>query len=311
MLNIFLTNCVGPYAVNEYTAKPTEWLNFTKSDVLYIANSSAKNKTYKLPPILIEVQYTANMAFFKRLIDYSLSVEKQYHEEPIVIAIVTHNITNNLLELTSQSNILPFFKTFSCLGWAKKCYLMNSGSISNCLDENELDPLVALGHFLIKQKQSLSEMERKDDKTIQLLYKIAKDIFGDVCEEEESANEKIEDICKQTYNVVNMAKQILIEDVKEEALRKRTVDFLDNGLTAIEELCSKHSTNALSRGKRARSADNQTEDPDWRFVESFRLEQGSKMDWKVCFELGQEKNLFKKYSTSKSLKAAFYRYSKK
>jgi hypothetical protein len=190
-----------------YAARPTEWPNFTKSDVLYVADSSANNETNDLPPILIQVQYTANMSFFKRLIDYSLSVGKQYHAEPIVIAIATHNTTKNLLDLAAQSDIIPFLKTLPCYGWAKNCYLMNANSINGCINENVLDPLVALGHFLIKQKQSLSEMERKDDETIQLLYKIAGDIFGDAYAIEESAAEKIEDVCSQTYDVISMAKQ--------------------------------------------------------------------------------------------------------
>jgi hypothetical protein len=61
-----------------------------------------------------------------------------------------------------------------------------------------------------------------------------------------STTEKIEYVCSQTYNIINTAKQALIEDVKEEALRRRTADFLDDGLTIIEELRCKYNVNALS-----------------------------------------------------------------
>jgi hypothetical protein len=38
VINIIVSKVVGPHAVDEYNVKPTEWLNFTRSDVLYVAN---------------------------------------------------------------------------------------------------------------------------------------------------------------------------------------------------------------------------------------------------------------------------------
>jgi hypothetical protein len=50
------------HAENEYDTKPTEWTNYTRSDVFYCPTNRAKART--LPPVLIEVQYAANGAFF-------------------------------------------------------------------------------------------------------------------------------------------------------------------------------------------------------------------------------------------------------
>lgn len=68
--------CAGEHAENEYGTKPTEWTNFTRSDVVYCPVDPKKSET--LPPVLIEVQYTVNGAFFRRLNEYCLMIRKQY-----------------------------------------------------------------------------------------------------------------------------------------------------------------------------------------------------------------------------------------
>ncbi|KAG1135725.1 hypothetical protein G6F38_012577 [Rhizopus arrhizus] len=136
-------------------------------------------KSNKLPPLLVEVQYTANMAFFRRLMEYSLSVNKHYHALPVVLAICIHNTTSDLMELSTPSSTLPFLVELPCVGWAKSCYLINAGSIAKHLQEIPLNPFIAVGHFLIEQKPSLADMIHRDDKTIIMLYELAKKVFGD------------------------------------------------------------------------------------------------------------------------------------
>ncbi|MBM6383520.1 MAG: hypothetical protein JSY10_05940 [Paenibacillus sp.] len=63
--------------------------------------------------------------------------------------------------------------------------MLNSSSISDQLQLASFNPLVALGHFLIQQKPSLRHIDRNDDETIQLLYTIAQQIFGDGLKENE------------------------------------------------------------------------------------------------------------------------------
>jgi hypothetical protein len=53
---------IGNHAQGKYVSRPTEWPNFMKSDVLYCPMKTVKSN--KLPHLLVEVQYTANMAFF-------------------------------------------------------------------------------------------------------------------------------------------------------------------------------------------------------------------------------------------------------
>ncbi|KAG1323945.1 hypothetical protein G6F63_012790 [Rhizopus arrhizus] len=175
--NIIVTSIIGNHAQGKYVSRPTEWPNFMKSDVLYCPIKTVKAN--KLPPLLVEVQYTANMAFFRRLMEYSLSINKHYHALPVVLAICVHNTTPDLMELSTPSSTLPFLVELPCVGWAKSCYLMNAGSIAKHLQEIPLNPFVAVGHFLIEQKPSLADMIHRDDKTIIMLYELAKKVFGD------------------------------------------------------------------------------------------------------------------------------------
>ncbi|KAI8061371.1 hypothetical protein BDF21DRAFT_138223 [Thamnidium elegans] len=138
-----------------------------------------------MPHIVVKVQYTGNMSFYPRLIDYDLSVMKRYSASPTVLAIIIHNTTTELTNLAVASEKLPFILELPCHGWAESCYLLNSSSISDQLQLASFNPLVALGHFLIQQKPSLRHIDRNDDETIQLLYTIAQQIFGDGLKENE------------------------------------------------------------------------------------------------------------------------------
>lgn len=45
---------------------------------------------------------------------------------------------------------------------------------------------------------------------------------------------------------------------------------------------------------------------DWTFVEQYQQNHGA-LDWKAISEIGKQKDLFSKYGTWKSAKAAYYR----
>ena len=74
---------------------------------------------------------------------------------------------------------------------------MNGGSIAKHLQEIPLDLFVAVGYFLIEQKPSLADMIHRDDKTIIMLYELAKKVFGDQIQVEQGAANCV----KNVYNV--------------------------------------------------------------------------------------------------------------
>ncbi|KAI7894945.1 uncharacterized protein EV154DRAFT_387963, partial [Mucor mucedo] len=198
VINIIVTKVIGEAAKDKYITRPTEWPNHTKSDVLYCPIK--RNEFKDFPPILIEVQHTANMNFYQRLIKYALSVRDQYSVLPIVIAICVYHTSNELLELSSVSDSIPFMKKLPSYGWAKSCLLINKDSILNFEDETPLEPVVALAHFFVEQKTSLLHIKRNDDATVQLLYSIAKRVFEGELATDKDKDDALEEVCAESYN---------------------------------------------------------------------------------------------------------------
>ncbi|KAI8878829.1 hypothetical protein K501DRAFT_194960 [Backusella circina FSU 941] len=148
--NIIVSQIIGQYLLNQYVSKLIEWLNFKKSDVLYTSPNSKNSNSLLF--IVVKVQYTGNMSFCRRLIDYGLSVTKRHSASLVILAIIIHNTTTELTNLSVASEKLRFLLELPCYGWAESCYLLNSSSISDQLQLTSLNPLVALRHFLIQQK---------------------------------------------------------------------------------------------------------------------------------------------------------------
>lgn len=230
---------VGEEAKEKYIAVTTEWPNLMKSDVLY-ASSNIKNNS--LPPILVEIQHTVNLQFYRRVNEYCLQIIKEYHIPPIVVAICINETTQNILDMESNKNLdIPYALQIPCSGWAKSFNLLNAGSIHPYLEDQPLDPIVAISHFFIEQKLSLISMEFKDDPNIQLLLALAKDILENDIREHGNPLVAINQVCKQTSYQFIKAKKRSIEDVEEPNCRKRMIRRLDDGIVYVIKMCEKHN----------------------------------------------------------------------
>ncbi|KAI8094956.1 uncharacterized protein B0P05DRAFT_524105 [Gilbertella persicaria] len=108
VVNLIVKSVIGEHAENEYNTKPTEWTNYTRSDVFYCPINRAKTKT--LPPVLIEVQHAANGAFFRRLNEYCLMIRKQHPILPVAVIFCTHNTSQEFKDLTYDCEVMPFCK---------------------------------------------------------------------------------------------------------------------------------------------------------------------------------------------------------
>ncbi|KAI7904806.1 uncharacterized protein BX663DRAFT_431337 [Cokeromyces recurvatus] len=195
VINLIIKSVIGEHAENEYSTKPIEWTNYTRSDVFYCPNNRAKTKT--LPPVLIEVQYAANGAFFRRLIEYCLMIRKQHPILPVVVVFCIHNTSQEFKDLTYDCKELPFSKRVYCHGWARDCYFISESTISAYLDQQPLHPLAALGHFFTEQKLSILGTVKKEDPTIKLLYEIAKRIFENEAANEDARQDALNLICNK------------------------------------------------------------------------------------------------------------------
>ncbi|KAG1010917.1 hypothetical protein G6F26_013548 [Rhizopus arrhizus] len=248
--------------------------------------------------------------------------------------------------------------------------------------------MVALAHFLIDGKSALINMERRDDQTIQTLYRIAKRIISPEIVKEETNSAAFEELYFCAFDGLNRTKEILLENQNIETTTKRAIDCLDDHMTALNEIHRKRfaatssdptgtitpdhatalttissETNVVStsspvnvstmpikendttltqstsaptsssshdiltasssaaimpnastvstpistRGT-TRDLKRRMQQENWEFVDAYRTEHGSNMDWEQCFVQGKEKGLFQQYTTAKSAKAAYFRY---
>ncbi|KAI7903353.1 uncharacterized protein BX663DRAFT_508322 [Cokeromyces recurvatus] len=187
VINLIIKSVIGEHAENEYSTKPTEWTNYTRSNVFYCPNNRAKTK--RLPPVLIEVQYAANGAFFRRLIEYCLMIRKQHPILPVAVVFCIHNTTRD-------------------------CYFISASTISAYLDQQPLHPLAALGHFFTEQKLSILGTVKKEDATIKLLYEIAKRIFENEAADEDARQDSLNLICNKASAQFKLAMLELMEELR-------------------------------------------------------------------------------------------------
>ncbi|KAI8884832.1 hypothetical protein K501DRAFT_181352 [Backusella circina FSU 941] len=154
-------------------------------------------------------------------------------------------------------------------------------------------------------------MVKKDDPTIKLLYGIAKRIFEDEAANEDARQDTVNLICNKASSQFKQAMSRLEKDVPESHAQKRTWDCLHDGLELMEELRTKYAIVSSS------ASDSTVKEPlpsnhnDWQFVDNYRKQYGTKMDWIACYEAGKNVGLFGKYTSMKSVQAAYYRASNK
>lgn len=206
---------------------------------------------------------------------------------------------------------MPFCKQVHCHGWAEECYFISAATISAYLDRQPLHSLTALGHFFIEQKLSILGMVKKDNSTIKLLYGIAKRIFEDEAGKEDARQDTVNLICNKASSQFKQAMPRLEEDVPESRAQKRKWDCLYDGLEPMEELRTKYAVISSSASDSTGKEPLPSNHNDWQFVDNYRKQHGTKMDWIACYVAGKNVGLFGKYTPMKSVQAAYYRASNK
>ncbi|RCH88251.1 hypothetical protein CU098_009168 [Rhizopus stolonifer] len=324
VIDMIVTTVVGENARSLYTPKPTEWANGTKSDIVYTASVTSS----ELPPVLIEVQHTINLDFIDRLLGYSLFAKKEYKAKPIVVVFGTYATRNEIssdFEVTSFS----FMKQIPCKYWAEKCYILDQNTFMEATKTVPLPPLAAIAYFFSSKKLSLLASEYRDDPTLQTLYAIAKEQTVTKVAAEQSTSEVLLEVCNQT----NLQfKKILntLEPMPDTLLKKRLRAYADDGALYTQTCKYKYTT---KRNKEfvesmppppelsdlAKSMMNESSSSidilreeisipktDMEYVKQFKQNE-SRMDWKTCYEAGKSEGFFSSYSSSSSLKTAFYK----
>ncbi|KAL0096864.1 hypothetical protein J3Q64DRAFT_1827953 [Phycomyces blakesleeanus] len=355
VIKIIVSTLFGVDACRKYSTRPKEWPNFKRSDVLYCPFNRKEFKNH--PPILIEVQYYTGMNFFRRLMKYSLSVCKYYSTLPIVLTIVTNNISQALADQAYECPEFPYAKNLPCTGRTKACFMINKQTITNHLKSKPLEAMVALAHFLIEGKSALINIDRRDDQTIQTLYRIAKNIIFPEIEKEETNSAAFEKLYFCAFNGFNRTKEILLENqALNEIHRKRfaatssdptgtiTPDQ-DTALTTISSETNVVSTSSpvnvstmpkendttltqsasssaaimpnastvsvpISTSGTTRDLKRRMQQKNWKFINAYRTEHGSNMDWEQCFVQGKGKGLSTIYKSQEYESSIFSGYIK-
>lgn len=322
---------------------PTEWPNFTKSDVFYCPKNRRNLKSN--PPILIEVQYFVDMNFYRLLMNYSSSIWKSYNSVSIVLSVVVANTSPELADMLRDSTHFLFARSLPCAGWAKGCYIVNKQSIAEFLNAKPLNPLVALSHVLIERITALIDIERRDDQTVQEVFRIARRI---VCREllnDETDLASYEEIYHYAINGFNLAKDILTKNPVSESTTKRAIDCIDDHVKALSDIRKRRfvdesslvpaaasivatdsvdtsglvvpagsavsnsslassttlASDSIAARVRARDSRRKDQMKNWEFVDEYRAQQGSCMDWDSCYLEGKKRGLFQQYSSVKSV----------
>lgn len=266
----------------------------------------------------------------------------------MVIIICVYTIRSEVRKTTVPSDTFPYLLEYPCTGWANHCFLMDAKSIQNHLQQTPLDPLAAIGLFFTQQKQSLLSIKEGNDETIQLLYRVAKKNFffeTDINSEEHIADE-LRQIRNQTYAQFNKALQALENDIPDPNTRKRTTQYLKDGLTYLRTHKKKYRLDNSTQAEQNTAAlvisqaEGDADDPvdsqpeqsivsydstiqdvlpilrepnaNWIYIEDYRNNHSENdMDWEKCYLEGKQKGLFKKYNSWKSVKSGYYRFLKK
>ncbi|KAI8886651.1 hypothetical protein K501DRAFT_157979, partial [Backusella circina FSU 941] len=136
----------------------------TRSDMVLEPKSAHSD----LPPLILEIQHTVNIAFMKRAVSYCIQAYTRYDSEPIILIICVEKLHQDIYKHVKPSTLPGVFSYFS-QPWAEHCYIISEESIKDNLSI-PLNPLVALGSFFTNRSLSLADHPFKNDPTIQYLY---------------------------------------------------------------------------------------------------------------------------------------------
>ncbi|CAO0793162.1 unnamed protein product [Mucor circinelloides] len=157
---------------NSYTTAQTEWTDGSRSDVVY---ASPIKTTELLPPILIELQYQVDQDFMLRLIAYASHTYKRYKVLPIILVIVTKSFSSADFQREFTISRNGLLLEASCKFWAKKCVLLTANAVSTHLNQEILDPMIALGLFLTRHELYQIPEHHRSDAALMLLSSTAKE----------------------------------------------------------------------------------------------------------------------------------------
>lgn len=309
IVNSLLNIPAGTYGVAS-----SEWLNNTRSDILYEPKLDIQKS---LPPVLIEVQATVDEKFMLRLMQYAINVIERYDSKPVVLIFCVGKISPKSLsaQFTQYTNKQRYLQSFPSPVWAQQCLLVfeNSEDVGTYPLEN----LQAISSFFCQQKATLFDHSYSEDSLINFLYKIAKEVTAEETQYENNFRHTLDIVLTSNEKCLNQIKKSLtgISDIK------KAERLIEKGLTynasVKRQLCSISTDSEsdlefpekLPVGIKRPSTTPQLAD-EIVFVKRFKTNVG-RMNWNQCLTEAHENHLLLRYSTGSSLRANFSAHVKK
>ncbi|KAG1441315.1 hypothetical protein G6F56_011539 [Rhizopus delemar] len=171
IMNLIIRSLLGSNIPSDaYHVSQTEWSNGTRSDVVYAANH---NKNEEFPPVIIEIQYMVNQEFIYRLINYASNAFDRYKVSPVILVIVTNSFCSAEFQnqFTINENNTCLLEA-SCKLWAKKCVFLTPELVSTHFNDEDLNPMAALGFFVTKHNVNEMPEKNRTDPTYVLLSSV-------------------------------------------------------------------------------------------------------------------------------------------
>ncbi|GAA5808435.1 hypothetical protein MFLAVUS_001826 [Mucor flavus] len=279
VINIVVSVIIGDNASNKYSTKPTEWPNFKRSDVLYCPLSRKDLKSH--PPLLIEIQYSADMNFFHCFLINKQTVSDHLENKPLEpLVALAHFIIEGKSALVSMEK--GDDETI------KKLYTIAKQIVS---------------HEILNEKTSTTAFEELYCHAINGLNQ-TKEILLETPNTEDTNKRAIDCLESYTEALGNIHKK-RFEETPADNCETLSVESASTFDTPSFNVSTSATISIPSSSRGLKREDRET---NWEFISEYRTQHGSNMDWEKCFSEGKKKGLLQQYSTPKSLKAAFYRY---
>lgn len=288
-------------------------MNDLKSSVVYLPHHDS---SMDHPPVLVHVQDTLDADFFSMAIRHCISIYEEHKKLPILLMICVRGFSSDDVKVRFKLNDDRFLTETECEFWAKRCLVLSPEFFHNCINEDPMNELVALGYFMSEQKRSILSLEKKEDPTVRLLYEIAKSTLRSE-DQEELQLDVIYDLCykaaTQFQSILDCIEQ---DEATSEYLRKLVKDGVEY-FSCQEKMWGRRlqaagsmlQDSSLDSG--VASGNQQLQSDDFKFVDQYIRQCTGRMHWKQCYLDGREKGLFKRYVGATTLKSAYHNMKSK
>ncbi|KAI9364107.1 hypothetical protein BD770DRAFT_406907 [Pilaira anomala] len=321
--NYIITQLIGTGAEQWYRPPLTEWVDLEGTQILYVADD-----VHNYPPIVIKIQEIVDEQFLHDTVSFCEKINQRYGAAPIILIFTINRIQDEIVLKTTRDPIDPFLLNLSSFPWANKCMFITKDSIQNHLSQKPLIPIVALEAFFISQKASIHSHSHKDDPTVQLLYRVSKDVMV----AENTMTNDFLSLCDELETKLGNGMKELVETSSN--TNKRTIDCLNESTELLKSYRIKYTLNNSEPASPILSSPSMSpisttpatipattpapissirNSQNWEFVAKYQQsldDDEKRMNWKKCFAEGRRQGLFSNYSQPASLKNAYQRYNR-